>query len=431
MAYAAVTSLKGTLHLHFFPLEREQKIVNSLHENLSFLQKILEKSEIASYDNSAMKRLEAKMRDVAFEAEERIEMELSSIYIQSSSEEACLLRLQGIFNQAVKQTDYLKKKLIKIKTLSISTGGIPLKLKLFEHWTMQSFIVQGCCVILNSSEASRIWKMPLLRNFYVEKNPITLEASEVVHRNIETIFWLRPECCEEDLFTRIPNLKELGVEAEMDFENENSYAFYNFVLLEQLEKLSIRGWHFDIEDWNIHWATSFLPNLKKLNFFKTELPWSNMRVIGMLPNLEVLKLKHACQGKNWKPSEEGFRQLKKLVIESNCLEYWNAVGDHFPVLERLELSDCDSLRKIPVEFADITTLALIQLKKCLHSVLVSALCIQDEQRRYGNDGLCVRSKHIQQSGSGHSRGVQLGEDEISREASSGNRCTVSGSRPIK
>nr|GME01839.1 putative late blight resistance protein homolog R1B-16 isoform X1 [Ipomoea batatas] len=183
----------------------------------------------------------------------------------------------------------------------------------------------------------------------------------------------------------------------MDFENKNSDAFYNFVHLGQLEKLSIRGWHLELQDRGIQWATSFLPNLKKLNFFKTELPWSNMRLIGMLPNLEVLKLKHACQGKKWKPSEEGFRQLKRLVIESKCLEYWNAVGDHFPVLERLELSDCDSLRKIPIEFADITTLVLIQLKKCRYSVFVSALCIQDEQRRYGNDGLCVRSKHTQVS----------------------------------
>ncbi|XP_019163180.1 PREDICTED: putative late blight resistance protein homolog R1B-17 [Ipomoea nil] len=63
-----------------------------------------------------MKDLEAEIRDVAFQAEERIEKELSSIYLQSSSIEAWLLRLHGIFKQAVKQTNYLKKKFIKIKT---------------------------------------------------------------------------------------------------------------------------------------------------------------------------------------------------------------------------------------------------------------------------------------------------------------------------
>nr|GMD34581.1 putative late blight resistance protein homolog R1B-16 isoform X1 [Ipomoea batatas] len=130
----------------------------------------------------------------------------------------------------------------------------------------------------------------------------------------------------------------------MDFENENSDDFYNFVHLRQLEKLSIKGWHLELQDRGIQWKSSFLPNLKKLKFFKTRLPWSDMRLI---------------------------------------------------VLEHLELSSCNLLRKIPIEFADITTLALIQLKKCRYSVLVSALCIQDEQRRYGNDGLCVRSKHTQ------------------------------------
>ncbi|XP_031091300.1 disease resistance RPP13-like protein 4 [Ipomoea triloba] len=127
MAYAAVTSLMGALNLHFlqsqprFPLQHKQEIV-SLHENLGFLQENLDESEIAAYDNAgAMKDLEAEMRDVSFKAEERIEMELTAIYLakdslQSSSIEACLLSLHGIFNEAVKQTDYLKKKLIQIKS---------------------------------------------------------------------------------------------------------------------------------------------------------------------------------------------------------------------------------------------------------------------------------------------------------------------------
>nr|GMD31445.1 putative late blight resistance protein homolog R1A-10 [Ipomoea batatas] len=400
MAYAAVTSLKGTLYLHFLqsepclPLMYKRKIV-SLHRNLGFFQEILEKSEIA-YDNAgAMKDVEAEIRDVSFKAEESIEMELTNIYVEAkgwTKRVACLLRLHGIFNEAVEKTDYLKKKLIKIKSkqqqqlakeaypwISVRPRCPNIQLRsmrydkfhslhsfdynidfnirvlchfkllrvvdmelAFRHFGDKSFIVQGCFVILDSSEASRIWKMPLLRNFYVERIPLSLEASE-------------------------------------------------------LEKLSIKEWHLELQDRGIQWATSFLPNLKKLKFVKTKLPWNNMRLIGMLLNLEVLKLKHACLGKNWKPSEGGFRQLKRLVIKSKCLEYWNAAGDHFPVLEHLDLSGCELLRKIPIEFADITTLALIQLNKCRYSVLVSALCIQDEQRRYGNDGLCVCSKHTQVS----------------------------------
>ncbi|XP_019151911.1 PREDICTED: putative disease resistance RPP13-like protein 3 [Ipomoea nil] len=123
MAYAAVTSLMGTLSQHFLqpqprlPLQYKQQIL-SLHENLGFLQEILEKSEIPTYNNSVMKGLEAEMRDVAFKAEERIEMELSTIYLAKGWTKrlrikACLLKLHGIFIQAVIQTDYLKKKFIK------------------------------------------------------------------------------------------------------------------------------------------------------------------------------------------------------------------------------------------------------------------------------------------------------------------------------
>ncbi|XP_019154253.1 PREDICTED: putative disease resistance RPP13-like protein 3 [Ipomoea nil] len=132
MAYAAVTSLKGTLHLHFLqsqprlPLQHNQKILNSLHENLGFLQQVLEKSEIA-YNNAGMKDLEAEIRDVAFKAEEMIEMELSSIYLAKGWTKririkASLLRLREIFTKAVNQTDYLKKELIKISEKQLANG---------------------------------------------------------------------------------------------------------------------------------------------------------------------------------------------------------------------------------------------------------------------------------------------------------------------
>ncbi|XP_019154432.1 PREDICTED: putative late blight resistance protein homolog R1B-16 isoform X2 [Ipomoea nil] len=301
----------------------------------------------------------------------------------------------GIWNIGDKMLYMANLVHLRYLALSLSEKVGPLKLKFFEHWNMQSFIVRGCGVILDSREASRIWKMPLLRNFYVDINPFTLEASEVVHRNIETISWLHPECCTEDLFRRIPNFKKLGIKGLEDFENEISDGFYNFVHLGQLEKLSIKMWHLELSSSGIPWATSFLPNLKKLKLFETRLPWSDMRLIGMLPNLEILKLIDACQGKKWETSEGGFRQLKRLVIESICFQDWNVVGDHFPVLQHLELHDCRHLEEIPITFADITSLELIQLNNCRDSLLTSAKRIQDEQQSYGNEALLVRSKYIQ------------------------------------
>ncbi|XP_019189107.1 PREDICTED: putative late blight resistance protein homolog R1A-4 [Ipomoea nil] len=262
----------------------------------------------------------------------------------------------------------------------------PLYLKLFEHRNMQSFIVCGRFVKWDSSSAFTIWTMPLLRNFCVERI-CSLETSSVVHRNLENISWLDSKLCTPDLFTRIPNLKKLGI------EGRSANCFYNFVHLGQLEALSIRSRysfkHIPCSD--IPWATSFLPNLKKLKFFKTWLPWSDMRLIGMLPNLEVLKLIDACQGPKWEPHNGGFRRLKWLVIQSIHLKYWTVEGDHFPVLECLKLYQCTHLQEIPSGFVDITTLALIELNYCKDSLLTSAKWIQDEQlNNYGNS-ILVRS----------------------------------------
>ncbi|XP_031091145.1 putative late blight resistance protein homolog R1B-17 [Ipomoea triloba] len=259
----------------------------------------------------------------------------------------------------------------------------PHYIKLFEHRNMQSFIVRGGSIRWHYTSAFTIWTMPLLRNYCVEQI-LSLETSSVVHRNLENISWLDPKLCTQDLFTRIPNLKKVGIEGG---DAESPDCFYNFVHLRQLEKLSIRKW------WNlkhipcsgIPWATSFLPNLKKLKFSGTRLPWSDMRLIGMLPNLKVLKLIHACEGPKWETSEGGFRQLIWLVIQSKHLEYWNAEGDHFPVLECLELHACVNLQEIPSGFVDITTLASIELSYCEDSLLTSAKWIQDEQlNNYGN-----------------------------------------------
>nr|GMD83744.1 putative late blight resistance protein homolog R1A-10 [Ipomoea batatas]GME11631.1 putative late blight resistance protein homolog R1A-10 [Ipomoea batatas] len=194
--------------------EVKQKIV-SLHENLGLMQEILEKSEIVNDDAGAMKDVEAQIRDVLFKAEERIEMELSVINLAKGQRDdvritASMRRLQGIFNEAVKHTDYLKNELIRL--------------------------------------------------------------------------------------------------GKADLERQS-------ITFGQLEKLSIKDPHLlHVMPSSIPWTTSFLPNLKKLKFMETNLPWNDLWLIGMLPNLEVLKLTHACRGEEWEPSKKGFCQLKRLYF---------------------------------------------------------------------------------------------------------------------
>nr|GMD34580.1 putative late blight resistance protein homolog R1A-10 isoform X1 [Ipomoea batatas] len=354
-------------------------------------------------------------------------MELTTIYLEakdSTKRLACLLRLHEIFKQAVEQTDYLKKKFINIqsekqlaKGLRYSANSVSCNyfhLEFYEHWHMQSFIVTSAHATLDFSKASGICKMPLLRNFCIERI-ISLGNLSIVHRNLESISWLDSCLCTKDLFTMIPNLKKLGIDGEDNGKNILD-CFCNFMHLRKLEELSIRDWgtlnHIPCS--GIPWETSFLPKLKKLKFSMTNLAWSDMKLIGMLPNLEVLKLKRAIASEDrmWEPSKEGFRQLKRLVIEDRYFERWNVVGDNFPVLECLELRNCYSLQEIPNGFADITTLVLIQLNSCCDSVLASAKLIQEEQyNNYGN-ALLVRSENIKTKSVNNKEGKSGVEEEI-------------------
>ncbi|XP_031091149.1 putative late blight resistance protein homolog R1B-17 [Ipomoea triloba] len=102
--------------------EIKQNIV-SLHQNLGLLQQSLEKSEIP-YDDArvrVMKDLEAEIRDASFKLEERIEMELTPIYLAKDSLHitASLLRLHQIFIEAEKRTDYHRNELIRLAKVSL------------------------------------------------------------------------------------------------------------------------------------------------------------------------------------------------------------------------------------------------------------------------------------------------------------------------
>ncbi|KAM3203746.1 hypothetical protein P3L10_031372 [Capsicum annuum] len=175
----------------------------------------------------------------------------------------------------------------------------------------------------------------------------------------------------------------------------------NLVHLHQLETLSLTGTY-------ILWprtlpastpsAKSFPAKLKKLNLTSTYLSWSYLDIIAELPNLEVLKLMgFACcgEGEEWHPIVMGFNRLKILLIEHSFLKYWKATDDNFPVLERLVLINCKCLKEIPIEFAKIHSLQLIEVDLCLIELGESAARIQQEQQDLGNNPLDVRISHPQ------------------------------------
>nr|GMD20698.1 putative disease resistance RPP13-like protein 3 [Ipomoea batatas] len=137
---------------------------------------------------------------------------------------------------------------------------------------------------------------------------------------------------------------------------------------------------------------NFLPNLKKLQLFDTNLRWKDVDLIGTLSKLEELKLRAwSVHGRRWEPRDGGFHGLKFLAMTSCDLQCWEVTSGHFPVLEYLAFMymGYNGVKEIPSDFADIATLKSINLFECSNQFMSSAKRIQEEQREYGNNALVV------------------------------------------
>ncbi|KAF3612469.1 hypothetical protein FXO38_36826, partial [Capsicum annuum] len=184
---------------------------------------------------------------------------------------------------------------------------------------------------------------------------------------------------------RIQNVKELGISGGNTIDSNG--ILNNLVHLQKLETLSFIGC-FNLLPAS---AKAFSATLKKLKLERTYVSWSYLDIIAELPKLEVLKLMdYAAYGKEWHPNVRGFTRLKVLIIEGSPLKYWKATNDNFPVLERLVLKECRCLKEIPIEFAEIHTLQLIELTRCLPELGESGARIQKEQEDLGNNPVDVR-----------------------------------------
>ncbi|PHT52310.1 hypothetical protein CQW23_06772 [Capsicum baccatum] len=112
--------------------------------------------------------------------------------------------------------------------------------------------------------------------------------------------------------------------------------------------------------------------LKKLKLVGTCLAWEDLNIIGKWSNLEVLKMKpDACRGTEWYQIE--------------------ATNDHFPALKHLVIRHSLHLQEIPIEFADIYSLQLIELQNCSAKSMASARRVQEDQESLGSKAGNVRS----------------------------------------
>ncbi|KAL0385065.1 UNVERIFIED_CONTAM: hypothetical protein Sradi_2900800 [Sesamum radiatum] len=206
-----------------------------------------------------------------------------------------------------------------------------------------------------------IWMLPKLRHLLVTSScfPDSLGAALLLDKNfilenLQTLSEVRNFRCCRGIIKSVPNLRKLKIAYDVSVsELWQSYQLENLVNLHQLETLALHCYHIRHA---VYQEKVALPlQLRELTLSGLRLPWYNLKSIGALPNLEVLKLRRsACQGPEWRPIEGEFCQLKFLLLEDlSDLVQWRVDDTHFPRLQRLIIRSCYKLEEIPSCIGDI------------------------------------------------------------------------------
>ncbi|CAA3007970.1 late blight resistance homolog R1A-3 [Olea europaea subsp. europaea] len=191
---------------------------------------------------------------------------------------------------------------------------------------------------------------------------------------------------DEKILRYSPNLRKLKCKFAVFFDSsENNYRYPILNFLGQLESLNIFFCRsYLIDDLNPD-LTNLPSNLRRLTLSNFNLSLEQMKIIGNLLELEVLKLRDGTiEEERWDTSEGEFKKLKFLELVEVQIEHWNTSYDPFPKLERLVLRSCRFL-EIPSDLENRLSLRKIEVHGCKKSIEDSAWNIKEVQKDYSND----------------------------------------------
>ncbi|XP_031099670.1 putative late blight resistance protein homolog R1B-16 [Ipomoea triloba] len=282
--------------------------------------------------------------------------------------------------------------LLKYLAITTNVNLLPKAFKnLRELQTLVIKTIEGTVLEIKGG----IWNMEKLR--HVQTNASmqlpsppqkTWRRNNTRKSNIYTLSSISPACCTKKIFSKTPYLKKLGVRgnlAKLLKENEEICLFNNLQMLKCLENLKLYGQ--DENALKVPMLNKFAHKLRKLTFCKTFFKWDDMRILGSLEKLEVLKLdENAFRGKCWNlKSNVVFKQLQYLRIGRTNLETWTIVENSFPVLENLVLRNCTYLEAIPSAFVQVHNLKLIELYHMSENAINSARELRGKENVKGLD----------------------------------------------
>lgn len=243
-----------------------------------------------------------------------------------------------------------------------------------------------------------IWKMVQLRHLCISQEMILSDppvdyGSTTILENLQTISHLYPSGSISDVLKRTPNVRSLGFYMTLS-HNRKPFFFPHLAHLHLLEKLKFEYQTLSMVPCSIGHQHKFPPHLKKLTLIGSHVPWEEISIVSLLPNLEILKIEdNFFSGPLWETNDDGFRRLRYLKLSHMDLHKWISSTDHFPRLEHLVLNACLELEEIPVEIGDIHTLQTIKVYCSSETTMESARNILKYQKMLGNYDLEVFLYH--------------------------------------
>ncbi|XP_057786710.1 putative late blight resistance protein homolog R1B-16 [Salvia miltiorrhiza] len=288
--------------------------------------------------------------------------------------------------------------LVNLRFLAISPRSrnfkLPCSISLF--WNLQTLVVEN---IFEITEGIDIWCMPHIR--HVQFRSIRLSdppksEDAIVLGSLQTLRRVDDFKCSQQVVKRISNIKRLHIVYCQQL-GDHSFCLSNLHYLDKLEYLDCR-FHFKVNPSgpnSLKREINFPHSLKKLTLLISEDQcWKDMLdKIGVLPLLEKLKLiQGSFKDERWETTEGHFQRLKFLRVHfCKGLRVWTIESSHFPCLEHLDLNGIVELNEIPLDFAEISTLRVIDVYRCSDSAVRSAKRILEEQEElYGEEALQVQ-----------------------------------------
>nr|GMD13613.1 putative late blight resistance protein homolog R1B-14 [Ipomoea batatas] len=307
-----------------------------------------------------------------------------------------LLRVLDIESLKLKSLPKQLYHLYHLRYLAVSTDlrCLPQGFNKFEN--MQT-------LVFNTSQDSLeveadIWSLTKLRHVCTNNcMQLPLPSSNTGSTGIQTLSFISPSSCTAEILGKTPNLQKLGIRGNIvelmhmeSKEGRNSPSFENLgklIRLDNLKLLNNGGRPGELLN-NVPQHIMFPQSLRKLTLSNMWLKWKNMRILGALDELEVLKLKeHSFMGESWELSDKDtiFKQLQFLMIGRTDLVEWKTSPSCFPKLEKLVLKDCPHLSEIPPEFTELPYFKQMELYGINEGAVDLAKKIHEEQYKQGTE----------------------------------------------